>query len=200
MAAKKKRSVYELKRAKIMAGRKKKFKVTTFKPEEKSIVGRIAEFLNWAKDRYPSQILTYEEITQAIFSLGSVPRKGSRNVKSVQRQISASKRIIQDRYKTTLVTERGIGARAAVNDMDMLEGPLPLAVVRHQQTAKSLKDIANLISPERLQNQIGEVGDLKLREDLMELSKWFNDTLFKYLKSLDRPRIAAALLPPPPTE
>jgi len=60
-------------RRRIMSVRRTKLKLTDYRPDEKSISGRVAEFLHWAGESYPQQVLTYEEITQAIFGLGKLP-------------------------------------------------------------------------------------------------------------------------------
>lgn len=197
--AKKQKSTIEITRARVLAQRRKKLNVTSFSPLEKSIRGRIAEFLHWAMKKYPYQILTYEEVTQAIFGLGRAPQAGSKHVKSVRGQMSSSGKLLMEKYKTSLVTLRGVGVRAAVDDADILRESVTKDAERHRQTAAKLMKTAGLVSPEALQQQLKELkGDPKLKEELMELGKWFNESLSKYVKSLEKPLAATALLPPPP--
>lgn len=188
----------EKKRAQVLSLRKSKLKLTEFSPQETSICGRTAEFLNWARVKYPHQTVTYEEITQAIFSLGRLPDLRSRHVRSVRNQMySAAKKLI-DVYNTTLITEKGVGARAAVNDADILENSVPKAVERHRQTADALGRTAAQVHPEALKKQLASLPDDKAKTDLLALAKWFNEDLIKYVRKLKQPQQTAALLPPPP--
>jgi hypothetical protein len=182
-----------------MAQRRRKLNVTSFSPLEKSIRGRVAEFLHWAMKKYPYQILTYEEVTQAIFGLGRAPQVGSKHVKSVRGGISSAAKLLMEKYKTSLVTLRGVGVRAAVDDTDILRESVTKDAERHRQTAAKLMKTAGLVSPEALQRQLKELkGDPKMKEEVLELSKWFNESLSKYVKSLEKPQATTALLPPPP--
>lgn len=198
-ARKKQRSAVELTRARVMAERRKKLQLASFTPEEKSIRGRIAEFLHWAMQKYPYQIVTYEEVTQAIFGLGRSPQAGSKNVKSVRGQMSSAAQMLMEQYKTSLITLRGVGVRAGVDDTDILRESVTKDAERHRQTAEKLKKTAGLVSPEALEQQLKTLkGDPKLKNELVELGRWFNESLNKYVKSLEKPQAATALLPPPP--
>jgi hypothetical protein len=199
MAVARKKSAIELARARIMAERRTKLKLAAFNPTEKSIRGRVAEFLFWARNNYPYHIITYEEVTQAIFKLGRVPQMSSQHVKSVRGGVPSAGKLLMEKFKITLITERGVGVRAAVDDTDMLRKSVPDVAERHRQTAEKLAKVAKLIAPARLQEQFKSLkGDPRIREEVMELSKWLNESLLKYIKTLERPKAAAALLPPPP--
>jgi len=110
---------------------------------------------------------------------------------------SAAKKLI-DVYNTTLITEKGVGARAAVNDADILENSVPKAVERHRQTADALGRTAAQVHPEALKKQLASLPDDKAKTDLLALAKWFNEDLIKYVRKLKQPQQTAALLPPPP--
>jgi len=197
--AAKKKTVADIARARVLSQRRKKLNLTVFVPKEKSIKWRIAEFLHWAMKKYPHQVLTYEEITQAVFSLGRVPTAGSKSVKSVRGGISSGAKGLFERYKTSMITVRGVGARSSVDDADILRESVPKDAERHRQSGDKLIKTASLISPEALKAQLkGMSGDPNLKAEILELSKWFNESLGKYVKSLGRPATAAALLPPPP--
>jgi hypothetical protein len=199
MAVKKPKSTFQILRAKVMKERRVKLQLKTFRPEETSIRGRVAEFLNWCADRYPHQIITHEEVTQAIFTLGKVPDGRAKHVKSVKGQMSSAAKLLMEKYKKSLITMRGVGVRASVDDADILKESVTKEVERHKQTADKLQKTADLINPGALQDQLDALkGDPELKEELLTLSEWFNGTMGKYLKSLKRPTVAAALLPPPP--
>jgi hypothetical protein len=172
-----------------------------FKPQETSIRGRVAEFLDWAATKYPSQIITYEEVAQAVFSLGRVQSKQSAPVKSIRGQMSSSGKLLMSHYKRTIISMPGVGVRASIDDADILQGTLTKDVQRHKQTATKLQKTAALINPTALAAQLETLdGDPEMKEQLVELATWFSDDLSKYLKTLKRPKVAAALLPPPPAE
>ncbi len=69
------------------------------------------------------------------------------------------------------------------------------------QTARKLQRTASLINYQQLEEQLADMeGDPEMKEQLVELAKWFSDDLNKYLKTLKRPQMARALLPPPPEQ
>lgn len=198
MPKKKKQSTLEITRARVLSQRRK-MKLTQFKTEEKAICRRVAAFLAWCAAKYPYQIITYEEVTQAIFDLSRIPTAGSRHVKSVRGQMSSTGKILMDGYKNTLITMRGIGVRASVDDSDILRYSVTKEADRHRQTGKKLTETAALVSPEKLKAQTeGLKGDSVLREEMIQLSAWLTESVSKYVKTLQKPSMAAALLPPPP--
>jgi hypothetical protein len=196
---KKKKSQIELTRARILAQRRKKLQIKSFHPKEKSIRGRTAEFLFWAKEKYPYQIVTYEEITQAIFSLGSVPNNKSPHVKSVRGQMSSVGKRLLELFKVSLITERGVGARASVDDRDILEQSVTKEAERTSLAAAKLKKVSDLVSPEKLSALLEELPNGQEKDDFLQLSTWFKEDLIKLVKKLEQPKQKAALLPPPTT-
>lgn len=194
-----KKTQLEKKRAQVLSQRKSKLKLNEFEPTATSICGKTAEFLMWARERYPYQTLTYEEITQAIFGLGRVPDVRSKHVKSVRGQMSSTGAKLINDHHTTLISERGVGARAAVDDADILSESIPKAVERHRQTADALQRTADQVDPAKLKKQLAGLPESPEKEELLNLAKWFNEDLVKYVKKLKQPQQTAALLPPPPT-
>lgn len=198
MAAKK-RTAADVRRARVLRERRKKLQIGKFQPKERSIRGRVAEFLYWAQERYPRQVVTYEEITQAIFSLGRVPTRTAKHVKSVRNNMSSAGKILMEKYRTSLVTVNGVGGRAAVDDADIARESVTKAAERHRQTAEKLKKTAELVNPKNLKEMVDSLGgDPEKQQELMEVSEWFSELMGTYIKALDKPRNAAALLPPPP--
>lgn len=197
-ARRKKRTAAEISRAKVMHERRTKLRLNLFVPEERAINRRIAEFLAWAREKYPHQLLTYEEITMAIFSLDRIPPSGSPNLKSVRNQMQSAKVVLHEKYGSTIHVVRGVGARATVDDVDVMEHALPKDLARHKQTAESLKKTATLINPARLKEQLEDLGgDPEHKANLMQAAEWLDEYFWKYLKSLDRPTVKGALAPPP---
>jgi hypothetical protein len=195
----KKKTTFELMRAKILRERRKKLQITKFKPEEKSIRSRVAEFLNKCANDYPHSVITYEEITQAIFELGRVPDSRAKHVKSVRGQMSSAGKLLMEKYGRSLITCRGVGARASVDNADVLRESVTKDAERHRQTAEKLQKTASLIDPKVLEKELKELkGDPALKEELLTLSTWFTESMGKYLKTLKRPQNEQALLPPPP--
>src|SRR5512137_1830019 len=111
-AQKPQRSLTDINRAKILAQRRTKLKVTEYKPTVKSVSGKIAEFLNWVCVRWPRQYVTYEEIAQAVFDMGKLPVTSSKQVESVRNAMSSARKRMHDIYKRDIISAKGVGARA----------------------------------------------------------------------------------------
>lgn len=193
-----KKTHFELMRAKILRERRKKLQITKFKPEEKSIRGRIVEFLLWCAELYPHSIVTYEEITQAIFSLGRIPDQRSKHVKSVRGQMASASKVLLDKHEKTLITCRGVGARASVDNIDKLEQSIPKETVNFARAATKLSKVSDSIDGVALDKEIAALIDPTHREELEIMSGWWKELQQKIIKSLKKPAAAKALLPPPP--
>lgn len=198
MPRSKKKTTLEITRARVLSQRRK-MKLNQFTTEEKAICRRVAALLAWCAVKYPYQIITYEEVTQTIFDLSRLPPAASKHVKSVRGQMSSSGKILMENYKTSLITVKGVGVRAAVDDSDILRHSVTKEADRHRKTGEKLKKTVDLVSPDKLKAQTeGLAGDPVLREEMIQLSAWLNESVSKYVRSLEKPATAAALLPPPP--
>jgi hypothetical protein len=196
----KKKTQLEIKRSRIMAQRRKALRIRDFKPKETSICGRTAEFLIWAKDRYPHQFVSYEEITQAIFSLGKVPARTSAHVKSVRGQMSSAAKKLTAVYHTDIITEAGFGSRAAVDNTDRLKNVVPKAVDNYKRAATKLQETADRVNPANLEKELDIIPNGEEKQEVLELAEWFNERLVKLVRRIKQPQQIAALLPPAPTE
>lgn len=197
--ASKKKMTFELIRAKILRDRRIKLQITSWKPKEKAICSRVAEFLDDYAQRYPYCTVTYEEITQAIFTLGKIPDSRAAHVKSVRGQMSAASRLLLAKHNRTLITARGVGARASVNNTDKVKESMTQAAENHRRTAEKLVKIADSIDPNELDKELKLLGgDPAVKKDLLEIATWHKELLMKYVRSLKKPAATQALLPPPP--
>lgn len=191
------RSLYDIERAKVVRARRKALQVNRFTPEEKCISRRIAEFLNWCADKYPKCIITYEEITQAIFSLGKKPSATSKQVRAVSKAVARARSVSTEKYRRDIVTLRGVGARATTDSADVVLESVSRDVRRHQSTATRLKHTAELVDDKEFRALIAQAPD-DIKGDLQAAHEWFTEYLQKYIKVLDKPNSMRALLPPPP--
>lgn len=189
------KSFFELQRAQTLKERRKKVNVSLFTPKEKSISGKVCEFLIWASLKYPKYIILHEEITQAIFVLGKIPPKASKHVKSVAGSLSRARRLMKDKYKQDIIVRRGVGARATIDDLDIMTTSVMRDVDKHERTAKNLKETVNLVNNKKVDALIDE-APASIREDLRISRDYFNEYLTKYIKLLDKPINVKALLPP----
>lgn len=187
----------EINRAKVLAQRRIKLKLSEYHPKEQYISSRIAEFLNWGAEKYPRSVFTYEEITQAIFTLGSLPKVGSKQVQNIRNAVSRARIIMRDKFKRDIVTIKGVGARATVDSADTLTTSVVREVASHERSCKKLKETVALINNKELQDLI-EKAPADLKEDLRTLGDWYSDVLMRYVKRLEQPQAMQALLPPPP--
>jgi hypothetical protein len=193
----KKKTTFELMRAKILRERRKKLQINKFEPEEKSIRGRIVEFMLHCADNYPHSIITYEEITQAIFGLGRVPDSRSKHVKSVRGQMSSAGKRLLELHDKTLITCRGVGARASVDNVDKLEQSLPKEAENFRRASAKLAKVSESIDELKLDKEISAVIDPAHREELEIVAGWWKELQQKIVKGLKKPATAKALLPPP---
>lgn len=195
-----KRTQAELQVARMSRERREKLRLDRFTTDEKPICRRAAAFICWVRDLYPYSFVTYEEITQAVFKLGRAPSSSAQYVKSVRGQMSSTSKILSEKHRTSLITLRGVGVRAAVNDTDMLEQSVTKKAEAHRRTGDALSKLARMIDPRTLQKEIEAMGADPVRQkNLLDLAQWFKDDLCSLLKTVNRPSHAKALLPPPPT-
>lgn len=180
-----------------MSQRRKKLKVDEFKPTSRSVSGKLAEFLWWVCDRYPRSFVTYEEMAQAVFSLASVAKGGSKQVESLRGAMSRARKLMQEKYKKDIVTMKGVGARATVDSADALSTSVMREVGNHERSCKRLQDTVSLINQKELDDLIQQAPP-ELREDLRVSRDWFVEHLVKYTKTLQKSTTAIALLPPTP--
>jgi hypothetical protein len=195
-----KKTTLEISRSKIVRERRQKLKITSFQPKEKSIRGRIVEFLLHCAEKHPHSIITYEEITQAIFSLGRIPDARSKHVKSVRGQMSAASKVLLEKYDKTLISCRGVGARASVDNVDKLEQSVPKETANYKRAADKLAKVANSIDSLALDKEIAGVLDQTHREELEIMSEWYAELHQKIIKGLKKPATERALLPPAQSE
>lgn len=195
----KKKTTFELMRAKILRERRHKLQITKWEPKEKAICSRVAEFLDDCAQKYPHCTITYEEVTQAIFTLGKIPDARAKHVKSVRGQMSSAGKLLLQKYNRTLITCRGVGARASVDNTDKVKESMTQAAENHRRTAEKLVKIADSIDPTELDKELKLLGgDPAVKKDLLEIATWHKELLMKYVRSLKKPSATQALLPPPP--
>lgn len=195
--AKRHKTVIDIKRQQVLKLRKKKLRLQLFKPKEKSISGRVCEFLFWAGQRHPKSIITYEEITQAIFSLGSKPTMANKLVKSAQSALSRARKSMKAKYRQDILTEKGVGARITIDDIDVLTTSVMRDAESHRRSVKKLQSTVSLINHKTL-DQLIEEAPPDIKEDLEITRAWFKDSLLKLAKHYDKPGTEKALLPPVP--
>lgn len=195
---KKIRTAMELHRAKVLAERRCKLKIADFHPREKFVSSRIAEFLFWAAERYPKCVITHEEITQAIFSLGAVPKPGSKQVDNVRKSVGRARSVMREKYKRDIVTEKGIGARATVDSADAVATSVVREVTNYERSCNRLRDAASLVNQKELEDALNEKGiDPVDREEILTLRDWFTEKVMKVVKKLEQPQSRLALPLPP---
>ena len=191
------KSLSDINRAKILSQRRIKLRITEYKLVAKSISGKMAEFLDWVGTKYPRHFVTYEEIAQAVFSLGKLPVAASKQVESVRGAMSAARRVMHARYKRDVITVKGVGARATVDAADTLTTSVMRDVTSHERRCKRLQDTVALVNQKELDDLI-EQAPPDLREDLKVSRNWFVEHLTKYVKTLQKSTTTVALLPPAP--
>ena len=192
------RTTREIRRAQILAERRLKLQLNRYVPKAKSISGRIAELLHWAFENYPGEIITNEEITQAIFTLGKLPISTSQQVVNVRGRMSDARQTLRKKYNQDLISEPGVGARASTGSVDVLTLSMPKATANYERAANKLQETANLISNKEVTEAIAELADPQEKEELLGLQAWYQELVQKVVKRVTQPQFQR-LLPPPDT-
>lgn len=196
----KKRTQAEVRRAHVLSQRRGRLKITSFKTEETAISRRVLAFLLWARLQHPEQVMTYEEIAQAVYGFGRLPAAQSAAVKTVKSSLYSVGKTLQKNHGLTLITERGVGARASTDNVDKMMKSLPVVAQRLSTARDNYVTVVHQIDCLGLEQELAEMsGDPKRAKEAAELFAWFQSDVVKLVGVLDRPSTVKGLIPPPPS-
>ncbi len=195
----KKVNSFELKRQQILRKRRRKFNLKGFTRTEKPFSRRVCEFMEWAATKYPKQVFLYEEVAQAIFELGTLPRRSSPSVMTVRNAIARARVVMLSQYNRDIISEVGVGVRATTDSADAISRSVTQATIQHERSLRNLRAKAALVDSKEMAALIAEAPE-DIRADLETSHEWFQEHLQKYLRRLEKPEQVKALLPPPPVQ
>jgi|HubBroStandDraft_2_1064218.scaffolds.fasta_scaffold00001_92 hypothetical protein len=155
-----------------------------------SISHRIAFLLDWAAKKNPYAIIPYNIILKYIMGFSHTPRMANEDVDTLRRKLPGCRPILQKKYKRDIRNVSGVGARATVDDLDLVKSSLPGNVRRVNSAHAALQKNSEMVNIAKLPDH----GPDKQWRD------WYAKTVSPALKALsDDPRVAK-LLPPAPAK
>jgi len=155
-----------------------------------SIPARGAMLLAWAADKSAGTIIPYNIMLKYIMGYDHTPRTSSEEVESLRRKISSMRPILQDKYKRDMRNVSGVGARATVDDLDVVKSSMPGNVRRVNSAHKALARNAELVRIDRLPSS----GPDKQWRD------WYSQSVSPAIKALRSDERIKGLLPPAPVK
>lgn len=106
---------------------------------------RIAAFLTWWAKQHPHDFAAYNEILKAIEGYKKLPRMDTKDVEAVRECTGRAEKILHRDYKRVLIRHRGLGARASVDDLDIIRNKQVQKAKRMHSAAKSFIDTDALV-------------------------------------------------------
>jgi hypothetical protein len=108
---------------------------------------RIAHFLDWAAKHLPREVHQFNTIAKAVNGFGHLPRLDSKESALIQGVASAVRKVLLTDYKRGMVSVRGLGIRATVDDADIVIYDLPKKAERLQGAITSFASLTNVVNP-----------------------------------------------------
>ena len=81
---------------------------------------RVAHFLDWAAKHMPKELHPFNIIAKAINGFKHLPRLDSKEADLIKSVSSSVRKVLLNEYKRGMVSVRGLGVRATVDDADMV--------------------------------------------------------------------------------
>jgi len=153
-----------------------------------SIPHRIAFLLDWAASHNPSALIPYNVILKYVMGYGHTPRVNNDEVETLRRKLSSARPILQKKYKRDIRNVSGVGARATVDDLDLVKSSLPGNVRRVNSAHAALQRNAELVNVGKLPDH----GPDKSWRD------WYSRAVTPALKAIGSDERISKLLPPAP--
>lgn len=144
---------------------------------------RIANYLNWAAEKYPYVYSTYPILTKAVLGLPNTPRPDSRWIESIRHAMTHAKLVLYKLYSRSVDSQPGVGLRATVDDADVAVVVMPKKVTRFIAARKQVTDTRALIDLKKLpENEEGRRHRAWLSKDVDSILKALDEA--KWMKAL----------------
>ena len=139
-----------------------------------------AHFFNWAAQHHPHKVVPWNVVFFGIYG----KRKGlkSKEVELLRGKSSAIRAALQEDYERTLLTIKGLGARATVNSDDVVKNAMPGIGRRVRSSIRAISATNELVT-------VNEITDPAWR-------KWHQREIRSCVKVLTSPDFLNKLLPP----
>jgi hypothetical protein len=171
----------DINRERVLKSRKVKPKLNRWKRPEGRMANahRIAHFLDWAADTYPGYIFLYEEIAYCVSELSAMPRNNKvKTVQSIRGAMSAAANTLRKNYSRALVSERGVGVRATINELEKVQHDVAVRAQRYTAAGNKLTESIDVVVGARLDKDVKELvallGDDPEVEEMSLLAEWYH--------------------------
>lgn len=108
---------------------------------------RVAHFLDWSAKHMPRQWHQYNLVLKAINGYKGLPRLDSKEVLALKDTMSRVRSILLTVYKRGMVTARGVGIRATVDDADLLVHDVSKKGKALGTAISKFTEVVNLVNP-----------------------------------------------------
>jgi hypothetical protein len=147
---------------------------------------RIASFLDWWATRHPYDFAAYNEICKAVQGYERLPRLDTEEVEQIRGTVGRAEPILHQKYQRALVRNRGLGARATVDDVDVIRNKQGARAKRVERSIVALAHTDELIDTRRIPDS----------PQNRELKQWYARDVKSILKQVSGPEFLAKMLPP----
>jgi hypothetical protein len=195
MATKKKKSLSEQRRARVLRARKSKLKLTGWEGIKNTLSGQVCEFLHHMAVEFPHETILYEEIVQALDGLRSRPKPGNPRIKQIRNIISNARVVMRRDYNRDIVGVPGVGVRATVDDLDMVQTAAIRDAQRVDRAARKFDETVSMVNTEEFKLLAEHSPDPTA---FKELTEWFCNDVKSAVKHLRASVKDRKLLPAPP--
>lgn len=146
---------------------------------------RIAAFLDWWAKRHPYDFAAYNEILKAVMGYQRLPRLDTEEVEQIRGTVGRAEPILHEKYQRALVRSRGVGARATVDDIDVIRNKQVGRARRVERAIVALAHTGELIDVKRIPDNPAN----------RDLKQWYSRDLNGILKQVSAPEYLAKMLP-----
>jgi hypothetical protein len=195
MAKKATKTPTEQRRARVLRARKSKLKLTGWQSTKNTLSGQICEFLHHMAVEFPHETILYEEIVQALDGLRSRPKVGNPRIKQIRNLISNARLVMRRDYKRDIVGVPGVGVRATVDDLDMVQTAAIRDAQRVDRAARKFDETVSMVNTEEFKLLAEHSSD---PDAFRELTEWWCNDVKNAVKHLKASIKDSKLLPAPP--
>ena len=161
--------------------------IDTWKPPDgrRAISERLAFLLKWAREALPGVVIPYRDAAKAVFQLPSRPQDGndSPHVVSIRQSITAARRRCQS-WGFDVLTVRGEGLRATVDDVELSSLSVTRDTARYRGSSRALMNSFRLIDFDALEDQIADLPE-EIQEEYRALATLQRETVGRHVRYLE---------------
>lgn len=197
-----KKTVTELERERLTKDRRRrhvKIKITSYRVPTGTAASKMVDFFIWAVETHPGEWITYEEITQAVNGLTRRPTPSDKSVRLTANRISSARENMYKHHAKDIITLRGVGARATVDEKDKAEHSLQRDAIKLMRANGKLSNTMAIIDRKLLEKEFRQAKKClpaELVQEYVDLMEYHDEIASKILKTIEKPATRKALAPP----